>query len=95
MNSQEIERNMYITPVGHFLVEMRHLVLKAGSHVRRKHKHKHKKKYVTVNRGDASTSASIRKRSVSFFLRLRLRRRFSCAYACAYVLRVNQCFEEF
>ena len=84
---------MYITPVGNFLVEMRHLVLKAGSHVRRRHKHKHKKKYVTVNRGDAGTSASIRKRSLSFFLRLR--RRFSCAYACAYVLRVNQCFEEF
>ena len=74
------------------------MAFKAGSHVRRKHnEHKHKyKKH--VNRGKANTSASIRKRDDFLLLTLvlvlaRFPRTFSCAYAYACVVHVNQPLE--
>ena len=62
--------------------------VKAGLHVRSKHKRKHKPR---VNRDDASTTA--RKRNACFCLCLRRpgsHVAYTCAYACACVVHVNQ-----
>ena len=69
-----------------FHIHVARIIVTRTTQTQAEHKHKHKPR---VNRDDASTSAR------SFSLRLCLRRpgshvAYACAYACTWVVRVNQ-----
>ena len=77
----DVESSCVRSPVPTLVLD-RLVVSKAGLHVRRKHKNKHKDNHEytpRVNRDDASASTSAKEHVP-----------FSCAYACACVVRVNK-----